>query len=105
MSAQAKIAKVEAQIAKLQEKLEILRTQGDGVDYSSLQPGTEIMFTYGRKEKVTLQGKVLGIKIAAEGVKGGDFVKVAVGEGVDLQVLSIRPSEVISVVATEGAAE
>ena len=57
--------------------------------------GDEIEFSYGRKEQVILTGKVLGVRLAEAGAKGGDFVKVVSGEGIEMRILSIRPSDIL----------
>ena len=68
---------IEAQIAKLGEKLAALRielaTAGDG-DYTP-EVGDVVAFEYGRKDKRNLQGKVLGVKDTGKGVIATVFVE------------------------------
>lgn len=76
-------------IASLEAKV------GDEVDTAQVQAGRTVTFNYGKGEtKKVLTGIVLGRKDAEAGSKGGDLVKVAVGEGFDALIVTIYPAQV-----------
>jgi hypothetical protein len=83
-------------IAKLTQEKAALEVQAENVvDTAAVQPGRIVTFDYGKGEtKRSLTGQVVGRKDVAEGVKGGDMVKVAVGEGFDALLLTIYPNVV-----------
>lgn len=94
-TAKEKLNAARETIAKLTAALpELERAAANEFDITDIQPGERIEFNYGRAGKVNiLQGKVLGVKVP-EG-KGSPFIKVAVGDGVDLEVVSIVQSQLI----------
>jgi hypothetical protein len=100
-SIRQQIADAEAAVAKLNEKITELRTKAESeVDPATIVGGAEVQFTHGKGDnKKTLTGTVLGVRHAVEGEKGGDFAKVAVGQGFDAQVLTIGFYQVTKVVA------
>lgn len=93
------ITDIDTAIAKLQVKrVELEGKLASEVDTAAVQPGRTVTFEYGKGEnKRTLTGLVLGRKDAEPGTKGGDLVKVAVGEGFDAQIVTIYPSNVSAI--------
>lgn len=91
---------ITAQIAKLEERLAQLRidleTAGDG-DYIP-EVGDFVSFEYGRKEKRTLTGKVLGINDTGKGV----IVTVFVEDGAKSELCKVFANHCRKVV--DGAA-
>lgn len=63
-------------------------------DPASLVPGERLEVNYARGDKTNIiEAKVLGVKVP-EG-KGSTFIKCSIGEGVDLEVISVVPSQVL----------
>lgn len=104
-SLRVQIADIDAKIEKLQvERVGLEAKLGDEVDTSAVQKGVSITFNYGKAPNVrSLDGLVLGRKDAEPGTKGGDLVKVAVGEGFDAQIVTIYPTAVTKIHAAEEA--
>jgi hypothetical protein len=74
------------------------------VNTDEVQAGRTITFNYGKGEtKKVLTGVVLGRKNAEPGTKGGDLVKVAVGEGFDALIVTIYPAQVTAIEAVAQA--
>lgn len=98
------ITEIDDKIAELQVKKVGLEAKlADIVDPDMVVAGANIEFEYGKGDgRRTLLGTVLGRKNAEAGAKGGDLVKVAVGEGFDAQIVTISPNVVTKIVAAEG---
>lgn len=97
------IADIDASIAKLQAKrAELEASAANEVDFDKVQAGAVVTFTYGKGEtKRELTGQVLGRKNAEPGAKGGDLVRVAVGEGFDAQIVTVYPNFVTKIHSAE----
>jgi hypothetical protein len=92
--ARAKIAANEAKIAKLQaENLELAAAAENEIDMSKVVAGARVQFNYGRPAKA-LVGVIKGVKVPAEGQKGGTIVRIEVGEGADADIVSVFPSAI-----------
>lgn len=87
-------------IAGLEAKL------GQEVDTAAVQAGASITFNYGKGEtRKVLSGVVLGRKDAEPGAKGGDLVRVAVGQGYEAMIVTINPGAVTGISVVEPSAE
>lgn len=97
-----KIANINAQIAKLQQRLsdvinDVVRAPAAKV-IALPEVGAVVEFTYGRTTPTTtareLIGTVVAVKAASEvdGKKLPALVRVSVGEGFDAELLTIYPS-------------
>lgn len=106
-SIRQQIADLNEQIEKLTVKRTALEAQAASeVNTDDVQAGRTITFNYGKGDgKKVLTGLVLGRKNAEPGTKGGDLVKVAVGEGFDAIIATIYPSQVTAIAPVEAAAE
>lgn len=109
-SFQEQIKSKEAQIVKLQAAIVDLRTKAENsINYDEVQAGRTVTFNYGKAPNVrSLTGLVLGRKDKADGVKGPDLVKIAVGSGFDAQTLVVFPQAVTKIEplpAAEGEAQ
>ena len=83
-------------------KLETTDEEVDDEEKPALQyaAGDTIAFLFGRGDKqVEREGKITGIRVPAEGEKGGTVVKVLVGEGYDAEICGVFPSKVLRVLA------
>lgn len=106
----SQVAKIEAQIAKLTEKLAAAKVaEANNISLDKLVVGVEVAFDYGRAENRTLKsGFILGVKVPAEGTKGQTLVKVQIGQGFDAEIATIYPANIKSIivpVTEETAAE
>jgi hypothetical protein len=101
------VADLDEQIKKLTAKRDELNAKADSeVDYDKVQAGAVVTFTYGKGEtKRELTGQVLGRKNAEPGTKGGDLIRIAVGEGFDAQIVTTYPACVTKIHADEVPAE
>ena len=99
----AKVKSLEARIATLQTELEAAKiAAANEVDPAKVVEGVSVDFDYGKKPNVkTLTGLVLGVKVPAEGEKGGTQARVAVGEGFEAQTLTIYVAQVTKIHAAE----
>lgn len=72
--------------------------KGDKMAGVEFQEGNVVAFMYGRPGHVQVekQGLVMGFK---DMIKGGIFAVVECGEGVDKEILRIRPSQVTAVLS------
>lgn len=105
-----KIAKIEGQIVKLQERLsdiinDVVRTPASKAVVIP-EVGQDVRFTYGRKtatsNPVELLGTVVAVKAASvsdEGRASPAQLKVSTGEGFDASFVVIYPAQVIEIVA------
>ena len=94
-SVKEKLAAARALLASLPTTIAQLEVEASReFDPQSLQPGERLSVNYARggKENVS-EVKVLGVKVP-EG-KGSTFIVAQVGEGVDTQVISVVPSQVL----------
>ena len=92
-----KVAYYEDLIAKWEAKGDKL----SGVDF---REGDVVAFTYGRPGHVQTErkGTVIGFKDTG---KAGVFAVIECGEGVDKEIVRVRPSAVLSVVASSAVEE
>ena len=92
-----KVAYYEDLIAKWEAKGDKL----SGVDF---REGDVVAFTYGRPGHVQIEreGTVIGFKDTG---KAGIFAVIECGEGVDKDIVRVRPSAVLSVVASAAVDE
>lgn len=107
-SVRQQLADVKEKIEKLQAEQTVLEGKlSNEVDPAQVVPGAVIEFPYGKGEnKRTVVGQVVGRKDAEAGSKGGDLVKVAVGEGFEAFFATIYPNQVTKIVqAVEPAAQ
>jgi len=102
-SVRQQMADIDAKIEKLQvERAALEGKVADEVDTDLIQAGAIVSFLYGKGDnKTELTGQVLGRKNAEPGVKGGDFVKVAVGEGFDADVKTVGVYAVTKILPQE----
>jgi len=98
----SQIAKIETQIAQLQDKLAKLKAaEQSAAAMANLAAGSEIRFVYGRGEtRAARTGTVLAIAETDKGTK----IKVQYGEGFDVELAVIDAGAVLGVVG-EGKAE
>lgn len=101
------IADIDEKIKNLTAARAVLVPKLDSeVDDAAIQAGAVVTFTYGKGEtKRELTGQVLGRKNAEPGTKGGDLIRIAVGEGFDAQIVTTYPACVTKVHAAEAAEE
>lgn len=96
--ARAKIAALKAKIEKMQTQVTELEAAAENeVDTSKLAPGVKVQFNYGRPAK-SLIGVIKGVKVPAEGQKGGTIVRIETGEGADADIVSVFPSAIVGFV-------
>ena len=71
--------------------------KGDKMSGVEFEAGQVVSFTYGRPGHVQkeMTGTVLGFKDVG---KGGMFAVIRAGEGIDMEVVKVRPSQVIGVI-------
>ena len=121
LTKEERIASLEAQIAKLQQRLDDVRNDRVVAKAKKVVPlpveGDVVAFTYGRTTPTStareLIGTVIGVKPKVEpgeDGKGGTpaLVRVTVGSGFDIEVLTIYPAQIkpeVAPVATEDAPE
>lgn len=121
LTKEERIASLEAQIAKLQQRLDDVRNDRVVAKAKKVvalpEIGDVVAFTYGRTTPTStareLIGTVIGVKAKVEpgeDGKGGTpaLVRVTVGSGFDIEVLTIYPAQIkpeVAPVALEDAAE
>ena len=121
LTKEERIASLETQIAKLQQRLDDVRNDRVVAKAKKVvalpEEGDVVSFTYGRTTPTStareLVGTVIGVKAkieAGEDGKGGTpaLVRVTVGSGFDIEVLTIYPAQIkpeVAPVATEDAPE
>lgn len=104
LTKEEKIAKIEAQIVKLKQRIEdiingVVRVKASKVVVLP-NVGDVVDFTYGRTTPTTsareLTGIVIGVKPAAEadGKRTPALVRVQVGDGFDAEILTIYPAQI-----------
>jgi hypothetical protein len=116
LTKEQKIAKVDEQIAKLQARREdiindVVRAPAAKKEVALPEVGATVTFFHGRKtantEPVEKLGTVVAIKPAGEvdGKRTPAQIKVAFGEGFDLETAVIYPAQIVATVADEEIAE
>ena len=92
-----KVAYYEDLIAKWEAK-------GDKMSGMDFREGDVVTFSYGRPghPQIEREGTVIGFKDTG---KAGVFAVMECGEGVDKEIIRVRPSAVISVVASTSVEE
>lgn len=104
LTKEEKIAKIEAQIVKLKQRIEdiingVVRVKASKVVVLP-NVGDVVDFTYGRTTPTTsareLTGIVIGVKPATEvdGKRTPALVRVQVGDGFDSEILTIYPAQI-----------
>jgi len=93
---QKEIDRHEAKMEYYDNLIATWEAKGDKMNGVKCTEGDVIAFQYGRPGHVMedKEGVVVGFK---EFEKGGLFIVVRVGEGADMEVLRVRPSQVTSV--------
>lgn len=96
---QARLAVVETKIKELTtEREELLAALANVIDEAKLQPGVDVEFVFGRGEtRGNKTGLIVGRK-EAEG-KVGVQLRINVGEGFNLQTLTVYAADVTKVLA------
>lgn len=96
MSIQKQIADIDAKIATLTAKRAELQAEADKqFDVNKLKGGEVLVFNYGRGEKVAQkEGVVLGFKAPP---KQAAIIRVQIGTGVDAEIVTVFPSQVLAV--------
>jgi hypothetical protein len=86
------LARIEAD-AKLVSKVVAGKSEAPDLNLSGqVQPGRKVRFDYGRGEKKrSYEGVVLARRDPAEGEKVAPQCRVQVGEGFDIEILTIHP--------------
>lgn len=106
LTKEERIAKIEAQIATLTQKLDDVRN--DRVPQGKAKKavyapavGDKVLATTGRTtattQAVIREGVVVAVKTPAEGEKGATQVRVQIGEGFDAQLVTLYPAQLVKV--------
>lgn len=95
MSARAKIAALEAQIAAINVKIEELRPAADAeIDFNSITVGSTVTANYGRGDKArVIVGVVKGVHNTGKQL----LFKVETGTGFDTELVTVLANAVTAV--------